>query len=320
MSSFQAILDPVKEGLREVHNRIREVIQTDEPMIKDHLAALIDRPGKMIRPALVLLSGKACSGLRREHIDLGAIVELIHSATLLHDDVIDQASIRRNCPCANALWGNTAAVLLGDFLLTRALMLGTKVNLPGIPELLLKTAEDICQGELLQNLHRGNWELTEEQYFRIIDGKTAALFVCSSSLGTLASGADEKTTAPFEAYSRSLGRAFQIRDDLLDLLGSEEACGKTLGTDLTESKLTLPLIRWLKSLPDQQQQQEKQHLSEKTDRTRIQKDIRKSGAVESVRQTIRQLCEKACKSLDTIENSSAKDTLLRLTQAIANPV
>ena len=306
--------------LEEVRTRIQDLLQTTEAPIRDPLAHLMNRSGKMIRPALVLLAGKACNRFQKEHIELAAIVELIHTATLLHDDVIDQASVRRNRPCTNTLWGNTAAVLLGDFLLSRAFALGLRLNQPKIYGSLIKTAEEICQGELLQNLQRGNWELTEEEYLQIIDGKTATLFACSAALGARAAKAGEQTIGLLDRYGRLLGRAFQIRDDILDLLGSEASCGKTVGTDLAECKLTLPLIVWLRTLPADQRAKEIRHLSESTERPRILRDIQISGAVEYAQQTKLKNCEQACETLEDLSNSTARETLIQLAQAIAGQV
>ena len=314
------IFEPVQAELQKVRRRIGEVIVNNEPFVLDLLNQVMDRPGKLIRPALVLLTGKACGDLHENHIELAAIVELIHAATLLHDDVIDRASVRRNRPSANILWGNTAAVLLGDFLLSRAFALGVQINRPEMSERLVRTAEKICEGELLQNLLSGNWELTEQQYDRIIDGKTASLFACCAWLGGLAAGAETSVLDSVNAYGRLLGQAFQIRDDLLDLLGSESACGKTLGTDLAECKPTLPLIVWLQTLSAEQKAAEVNCLSQDAEAGRILQAIRQSGAVESVQRHIQRLCEQAGHAIGDLPNGPAKAALLQLAGSIASPL
>jgi octaprenyl-diphosphate synthase len=311
------VFGPVEADLEAVRRRIEELMESEEPLLRDRLIRLTERPGKMIRPAVLLLAARACGNPAKEHIDLAAIVELVHSATLLHDDVIDQASVRRGSPSPNVLWGNTAAVLLGDFLLSRAFALGVGLHLPEVSSLLTATAEEICRGELLQNLHRADWELTEEQYMKMIDGKTAALFACSAALGTRAAGAEESAVEALTRYGRRLGQAFQIRDDLLDLLGTEQGCGKTLGTDLAECKLTLPLIIWLRELPAEQKQIEINNLSGGCQIPRIAEQIRQSGAVQEVRQILESLCRQAGLCLDQIPDSDAKEGLLRLAQLLS---
>lgn len=318
--SWEPVFGPVEAELEEVRRRIGEVIETEEPFVRDRLIQFTRRPGKMIRPVLLLLAGKSCGALGREHIELGAIVELVHSATLLHDDVIDQASVRRGRPSANVLWGNTAAVLLGDFLLSRAFALGIGLRLPDVSALLTAAAEEICRGELLQNLHRADWELTEAQYMQMIDGKTAALFACSAALGARAAGAKESAAEALTQYGRRLGQAFQIRDDLLDLLGSEENCGKTLGTDLAECKPTLPLIIWLRGLPAQSRQKAINQLSEGGEIRGIADQIRRSPAMEEAGQVLETLCTQAGRCLTGIADSPAKEGLLRLTQVLSDPL
>jgi octaprenyl-diphosphate synthase len=318
--SWEPVFGPVEEDLARVRRRIADLIQEEEPLLRDRLIGLTDRPGKMIRPAVVLLAAKVCGGIEKEHIELAAIMELVHSATLLHDDVIDQASVRRGSPSANVLWGNTAAVLLGDFLLSRAFALGVNLQIPDVSALLIATAEEICRGELLQNLHRADWELSEAQYMKMIDGKTAALFACSAALGARAAGAEESLAEALTQYGRRLGQAFQIRDDLLDLLGSEQHCGKTLGTDLAECKLTLPLIVWLRGLPADQKQIEINNLSEGNQIPRIAERIRQSHSVQEVRQILESLCGQANRSLAQIPDCAAKEGLLRLAQILSCPL
>ena len=204
--------------------------------------------GKRLRPALLLLAAKAVGRVTPAHHTLAAVVEMVHTATLVHDDVLDDADTRRHVRTVNARWGNKASILFGDLLFTHAFHLASTVdgracNLVGA------ATNRVCAGELTQVAERGNLRLTEAQYFQILDGKTAALTEVATRLGALYAGADDATADRLAAYGRDLGMAFQVADDLLDLTGDEGTAGKTLGTDLAQQKLTLPVIHALNTLP-----------------------------------------------------------------------
>lgn len=242
---LQSLLRPAAADLDRVRRRIEEVLGGSAAPVGEMLCQLHLGGGKMLRPALTLLSGQ-CVGLAgSDHIELGAIVEMIHLASLLHDDVIDQAQVRRKRPSANALWGNTQAVLLGDFVLSKAFGLGAGLELSDAAAILCQTAEAICTGEMRQNLRKGDWDLTEAEYLAIIEGKTASLFGACCHLGALAGRAEPSVCEQLRRYGVALGMAFQMTDDLLDIVGSSREEGKTLGTDFVHEKLTLPVIHWL---------------------------------------------------------------------------
>jgi octaprenyl-diphosphate synthase len=204
--------------------------------------------GKRLRPALLLLTAKALGKVTPQHHTLAAAVEMIHTATLVHDDVLDEAELRRHIPTVNAGWGNKVSILLGDMLFTHAFHLTSTVDRRAC-EIIGEATNRVCAGELRQVAERGNLALTEADYFAIIDGKTAALTECCGRLGALYAGASEDVAAKLGSFGRNLGLAFQIADDLLDLVGNEEMAGKTLGTDLAQQKLTLPVIHCLNRLP-----------------------------------------------------------------------
>ena len=204
--------------------------------------------GKRLRPALLLLTAKAFGKVAPAHHTLAAVVEMIHTATLVHDDVLDEAATRRHAKTVNAEWGNKVSILLGDMLFTHAFHLTSSVDRRAC-ELIGDATNRVCAGELRQVSERGNLDLSEDDYFRIIDGKTAALTEACGRLGALYAGAGEGRADEMAAYGRNLGLAFQVADDLLDLTGDEQKAGKTLGTDLEQGKLTLPLIYALAELP-----------------------------------------------------------------------
>ena len=204
--------------------------------------------GKRLRPALLLLAARACGRVTPHHHTLAAAVEMIHTATLVHDDVLDEAELRRHVPTVNAGWGNKVSILLGDMLFTHAFHLTSTVDGRACG-VIGEATNRVCAGELRQVCERGNLDLTEADYFAVIDGKTAALTECCGRLGALYAGAGEEVVNRLAAFGRNLGLAFQIADDLLDLVGDEATAGKTLGTDLEQQKVTLPVIHCLTRLP-----------------------------------------------------------------------
>ena len=206
--------------------------------------------GKQLRPALVMLSGKAVGTLTADHTTVAKVVELIHTATLVHDDILDDASIRRQVPTTNCLHGNEAAVLLGDYIYARAFQLSVSMQDQACSRHLAEATQTICQGEIVQILHRLDFEWTEDQYYRVIADKTAYLYATACRLGGYYAGGDPEQLDALAAYGMQLGIAFQIVDDCLDLEGEEGVVGKSLGTDLMSGKLTLPLLHVLNERPD----------------------------------------------------------------------
>jgi octaprenyl-diphosphate synthase len=204
--------------------------------------------GKRLRPALVLLAGHACGQITRAHHVLGAVVEMVHTATLVHDDVLDEADTRRHVPTVNASWGPKTSLLLGDMLFSAAFRLCSTVDAQACAWIGDATNR-VCAGELLQVSRAGDLGLSEEDYFEIVAGKTGALTECCTRLGAHYAGASADIVESLANYGRDLGVAFQIADDVLDLRGDTFVVGKTLGTDVEQQKLTLPIIRALAELP-----------------------------------------------------------------------
>ncbi len=208
--------------------------------------------GKRLRPALLLLAAKACGQVNAQHLTLAAVVEMVHTATLVHDDVLDEASVRRHLATVNARWDNEASVLLGDFLFSHAFYLASTLESTLACQLIGRATNVVCEGEIRQKGSRGDFALDEATYFEILDAKTAALCACCCQLGAHFAGADESMTQRLTQFGRKLGIAFQIADDLLDVVGNETTVGKSLGTDLEKQKPTLPLIRALQIADDAQ--------------------------------------------------------------------
>jgi len=220
-------------------------LESWHPYVTDVIAHVTRFRGKRLRPILLLLSAKACGGSRPDHHVLAAVVEMIHTATLVHDDVLDESETRRHVATVNSRWNTETSVLCGDYLFTHAFHLAASLESTLACRMIGRATNLVCEGELCQVHERANCDLSEEQYFRIIDGKTAELCALSCVLGAHGADADLASTERMEQYGRSLGMAFQIADDLLDIVGSEQTTGKSLGTDYRKQKLTLPVIRLL---------------------------------------------------------------------------
>ena len=207
--------------------------------------------GKMLRPALVLLTAKAVGQTRPEHIVVATVLEMVHMSTLVHDDVLDEAELRRKGATINHLRGNEAAILLGDYLISHSYHLCASLNSQFASRRVAAATNEVCEGELLQIDNRGNHDLDESTYMQIITRKTASLCGACSMLGAKFAGGSEQVMQAMELYGRRLGEAFQIQDDLLDLLGDIREVGKTLGTDIEKGKMTLPMIHFLRTAPRQ---------------------------------------------------------------------
>jgi octaprenyl-diphosphate synthase len=236
---------PVAADLAEVERILARSLVSRHPRVAEVVAHVRHYRGKRLRPVLLLLAARACGAVTPAHHVLAAVVEMIHTATLVHDDVLDNAAVRRHVPTVNAGWGTQASILLGDHLFTHAFHLASSVDARAC-RLIGEATNRVCEGELRQGLERGNLELSEDDYFEIIEGKTAELIACCCRLGAAYGGAADEVVEGLARYGRWIGIAFQIADDLLDLVGEERTTGKSLGTDLEQQKLTLPLIHLLR--------------------------------------------------------------------------
>lgn len=309
---------PIAAELAEAERSFQDELKSRFPFVQllvDHTA---DFHGKRLRPALVLFSGRACGGLTPAHGVLAAVVEMIHTATLVHDDVLDEAVIRRHAATVNAEWGNETAVLLGDFLFTHAFHLAASLDSTLACRWIGRATNKVCEGEMQQVHHRGNFDLDEADYFAIIEGKTAELTAVSCQLGAHYAGADEATVAALERYGRNLGIAFQIADDVLDLWGEERATGKSLGTDLEKQKPTLPIIDLLRLVPPETAAELRELLADaKADHRRLLRPhLEASGALERAWQRAKQYIRRAVEELDVLPESDAKNVLRVLAQFV----
>ncbi len=229
--------------MSEVDRVLRESLSSDVALIRQVAEYIVGGGGKRLRPALVLLSARACGYDGDLRYTLAAVVEMIHTATLLHDDVVDDSKLRRGHATANATFGNAASVLVGDFLYSRAFQLMVGAGSMRVLEILSQATNVIAEGEVLQLMNSGNPDIDEADYLTVIQRKTAKLFEAAAQLGAVLGGATPEREAALAGYGMHLGTSFQLIDDVLDYSGDPGAIGKNLGDDLAEGKMTLPLIR-----------------------------------------------------------------------------
>jgi octaprenyl-diphosphate synthase len=237
----------VQPQLEEVERRITQQASAFDPAIEGYVAYATGGRGKRLRPLLALLAGGATGQVNGGHVDLAVIVELIHIATLVHDDIMDEAERRRGQPTVNARWGNSLSVLLGDCLFAHALNLSTNFENSKIGRAIARTATTVCSGEMIQTQRRFDLKLEVDDYLQIVEMKTGSLFSCAAELAATISAAETSVIETFKKFGMQFGTAYQIYDDCLDLAGNESVTGKTLGTDLRKGKFTLPVLIFLRS-------------------------------------------------------------------------
>lgn len=244
---LKTLLSPIADDLRGVDAVILERLTSEVALINQIGGYIIGAGGKRLRPALVLLTARALGAKDDRPLLLAAVVEFIHTATLLHDDVVDHSDLRRGRKTANAVWGNEGAVLSGDFLYSRAFQMMVDAGRPQVMRVMADTTNAIAEGEVLQLMNQGNPDVDEARYLRVIELKTAVLFRAAARLGAIAAGATAEEEARVADYGYSLGIAYQLIDDVLDYTADPEVSGKAVGNDLSEGKPTLPLIHAMRT-------------------------------------------------------------------------
>jgi octaprenyl-diphosphate synthase len=309
--SLPALTDCIAAELSAVEKLFHLELETDLACVNTLIRHVSRFRGKMLRPTLVLLSGKACGKLVEAHTVIATVVEMVHMATLVHDDVLDEAELRRKGATINHLRGNEAAVLLGDYLISHSYHLCSSLKSQLASRLIARTTNHVCEGELLQIDNRNNLELDEQTYLKIITRKTAVLCGACCFLGASLADAPEAWVQGLETYGVCLGMAFQIQDDILDLIGDVGQVGKTLGIDAEKGKLTLPVIHFLRSAPPEHRVLLRSLLSGPVpDRVeKIRNLIIPSASIEYARNEARQLVNRARAAIDPLPDGEAKMVL-----------
>ncbi len=308
-ASLGSVYAPIANSLEKVEAILQRELRSDTPFVDQLLEHSWLLGGKRIRPVFLLLSGAACGNLTDAHYQLAAALEMIHTATLVHDDILDHADTRRHRPTANAIWGVQQSVLLGDYLFTHAFDVAAQGGSCEALQMLARASNRVCEGEMRQNAWQGDFDLSESDYLRMITEKTAELCGVGCKLGSFLSNADAAMVEQFDAYGRNLGVAFQIVDDILDIVGKDQQMGKTLGTDLVNQKPTLPVIHCLENLPTPERETFIHFLSAKDSSVEeFLEFLNRTNSIEYARQRARGHAEAAIefsKSLPTNDYATA---------------
>ncbi len=308
---------PIHERLNSVEAMIRRELQSSNPQISEMLAYVSDLGGKRLRPCLLLLAASAAGQPTEESTRLAVVVELVHTATLIHDDVLDEALVRRHKQTVHQRWSVPASVLLGDWLFAHAYGLANRGNstIPG--RWIADAAKMVCEGEILQGQSIKHFELSVSDYLELLDAKTGALCAVSCSLGAWSGGGDESICFRMQQYGRKLGTAFQVFDDWLDVWGASEQAGKTLGTDLLSFKPTLPAIRTLEQLPANRRNGliERLNNGELSAANELRQEMDACDASEYTKRFAKDLVAGAVEFLDGLPASTAVEALRQLANA-----
>lgn len=311
---IQSIYSLIEDDMAAVDAMIHSRLQSDVVLINQLGHYIINSGGKRLRPALAILSARACGYQGEQLANLATIIEFIHTATLLHDDVVDGSDMRRGKETANNLWGNEASVLVGDFLYTRSFEMMVEMHSMPLMKILSHTTNIIAEGEVLQLLNCNDPDTSEAAYLEVIHHKTAKLFEAAAQLGAVISGSDAETEQAMAQYAMHLGSAFQLVDDLLDYSESSDTIGKNIGDDLAEGKPTLPLIYAMQH-GNETQRQVIRHAIEHGERDRIDDIItiiNDTGAINYTSQAALKEAELAKSALAMLPSSVYKDALLSL--------
>jgi len=317
ITTLQDVLQEYKSDMERMEHRIHESLGTDVPLIQQVSKYILGAGGKRFRPLLHLLSARLC-GFREHNAEyiLGSVVEYIHTASLLHDDVVDEAKLRRGRSSANSIWGNQASILVGDYLYSKALYHAVRLQNQRVMDVLSETTTTMSEGEVLQLMHVQNADITENDYFRLVECKTGVLIAAACRLGAIISKAPLSQEDALTSYGKKLGLAFQITDDTLDYAADQKQLGKVLGKDLAEGKVTLPLICLIRKADPE----ERDHL-----RSVLQADamsdgdltytlglMEKYGSVSEALDRAQSLADEAKAALTVFPNSSSRRALSAL--------
>ena len=312
--SLASIKVPIKTELKIFEKRFREAMRSKVPLLDKITYYIVQRKGKQIRPMFVFLSAQTCNPTTDSTYTAASFIELLHTASLVHDDVVDESELRRGRQTANELFGNQASVLVGDYLYTRAFQMMTELNNPEILKIFADTTNIISQGEVMQLMNVNDASTDETSYMQIINAKTAALFEATTKLAAMISGADQQSQDNMAEYGKCLGSAFQLADDALDYTADSETLGKNIGDDLAEGKPTLPLIIAMQKASTDEQAMIREAIEkgglERLDE--IQQVIKRCGGIEYTYQQAKKQAELAKKALADLPDTPHKQALLSL--------
>jgi octaprenyl-diphosphate synthase len=306
LARFKETFGLINTHLYSVEERIRAQARAFDPAMEGYVDYVCGSSGKRLRPALALLAGGATGKITSSHVDLAVILELIHIATRVHDDIMDGADLRREQPTVNAKWGNAISVLLGDALLAHAMRLATNFSETEVVRRIADAAAEVCTGEIIQTQRRFDLKLSVADYYKIVEMKTAALFAAASELGAFLSETTPERIGALKHFGTKLGTAYQVYDDCLDLVGDEDEIGKTLGSDLRKGKLTLPLIFLLQSARRSGDHDRMSSLllgGDEVEADKITALLAERGALQQTVQAADKLVAESITSLETLDDN-----------------
>ncbi|WP_298600973.1 octaprenyl diphosphate synthase [Zoogloea sp.] len=314
--SLSQLYAPIADDMKALDGVIRDRLYSDVVLIRQVAEYIIGSGGKRMRPAMVLFAAGAAGYQGTRHLELAAVIEFIHTATLLHDDVVDESDLRRGNKTANAMFGNAASVLVGDFLYTRAFQMMVGVESMRVMEVLADATNIIAEGEVLQLLNCHNADVEVDDYLRVIRFKTAKLFEAATRLGGILAGVSPEVEEGLAAFGMHIGTAFQLIDDVLDYSGEEADTGKHIGDDLAEGKPTLPLIHVMKHGSPEHAACVRHAIESggRDDFAAVLQAIRASGAIEATRKAAEDEAERAMSALSVLPSSVFKDSLVELSK------
>ena len=311
--NLQEVVFPVTEELNAFRQKYKTALNTDNSLVDKVVRYILKQQGKQIRPLLVMLGAKVCGGVQEKSYRAAIMVELLHSATLIHDDVVDGAEMRRGLLSINALWKNKISVLIGDYMLSKGLLF----SLDNKDYLFLHMVSDavrrMSEGEILQIQKTRSLDITEADYLRVISDKTASLLATASAMGAASTTDDEEKIEALKSYGEYLGLAFQIRDDLLDYTGDSKKTGKQLGIDIKDKKITLPLIYALRNADRAEQKMIKSILKSSKKRTMRSREVlafvKEKGGLDYAAEVAEGFADKSLAAIESVEEGDAKRSL-----------
>jgi octaprenyl-diphosphate synthase len=317
--NLKKISAPITSELQEFEKQFALVLKSKVALIDLITKYILKQKGKKIRPILVLLSAKMCGEINSRTYIAANLVELLHTATLIHDDVVDEAGSRRGIPSINAVWKNKVAVLIGDYLLSKGLLISLENNEYDFLQVTSEAVRRMSEGELLQIQKARNFDGTEETYFKVISDKTASLIKTCCKLGALSTAKDNSDVEMLGAFGENIGIAFQLRDDILDYTGRKKLLGKSTGNDLKEKKFTLPLIVSLRNAPKKRSGEIMKLI--KSDRTKkfdeVLEFVMQYGGVEYTMQKINEYSSAAKNSLNNFKDSIVKESMMEFVDFVS---
>ncbi len=311
--SIASIYEPVQEGLRMVDDKLISFARVDFPLLAEPLAYVLESSGKRVRPGITLLAGKFFQYDLDTLVPMATSIELFHNATLVHDDAVDNAMLRRGKTAVNSLWGDGVAVLLGDYLFSLAADLVCSIGNFRVMSMFAKTLTEISGGQLRETFSAYGWNQNRESYYEQIYSKTASLFAAATGTGAVLSDAPEEAVSALTSYGKNLGMAFQVIDDILDCTGNEGEMGKPVGSDLLQGTLTLPVILLMEQRPhDNIRQRLAEKPGDQEEVSRVIEMVRNSSILEECYQIAGGFSSQACRDLESLPENTSRGSLLDL--------